>query len=126
MLLKILGVGFATIIINVLLKQYKPEFSVLSNVCGGLLIYLIVMSEGQKIIEEFVGVLSLSNIKLDVVSPILKVLGIGYITEFTSDIAEDAGNKSVSNKVVLGGKIAICVSALPVIKELINTIFSLI
>lgn len=126
MLLKIIGIGIATILINLTLKQYKPEFSLLVNVCGGLLIFLLAMSEGQKLIEEFVGLQNQVGVSWDIVSPILKVLGIGYITEFTSDLADDCGNKSISGKVVLGGKIAICISALPIIKKLINAIISLI
>ena len=126
MLVKILGVGITTVLINLILKQYKPEFCLLVNVCGGLVIFLLAMSEGQKLIQEFIGIENQVGVNLDIVSPILKVVGIGYITEFTSDLAEDFGNKSISNKVVLGGKIAICISALPIIKKLINAIILLI
>ena len=50
---------------------------------------------------------------------IFKIIGIGYITEFTADIAEDFGNNIISSKVIIGGKIVICGMALPVIKDLL-------
>ena len=56
----------------------------------------------------------------------MKIVGLGYITEFAADLAEESGNKSVAGKIILGGKIALCTQALPVIKNLINAILSLV
>ena len=126
MLLKVLGVAVCTIIINVLLKQIKPELSILVNVCGGLIMFMLVLEEGKSLINEYVSMQEFSNLQIDIISPILKVIGVGYITEFTSDFAEDCGNKAISDKVILGGKIAICLLALPIIKTLIKSILSLI
>ena len=126
MLLKLIGVGLSAVIINLILKQYKPEFAILINVCSGLIMFLLVIDGLSEIINEVIGLQELSSIKLDIITPILKVIGVGYITEFASDLAEDSGNKSVANKIIFGGKIAICLLALPVIKMLINAILSLI
>jgi stage III sporulation protein AD len=57
---------------------------------------------------------------------VLKILGIGYLTEFTADIAEDFNNKIVASKVILGGKVAICVMSLPILKELLALLLSLL
>ena len=126
MLLKVLGIGVCTLIVNLILKQYKPEFALLANVCGGLIIFLMVLENGEQLISLFINFETDLGLKTEVLTPILKVLGVGYITEFTADLAEDCGNKSIADKVVLGGKVAICVLALPIIKELINAIISLI
>ena len=126
MLLKILGVGLCGVIINLLLKQYKPEFCLLNNVCVGLLIFALLIDGVKEIVLDFINIQNLSGVKHDIISPMLKVIGIGYITEFTSDLAEESGNKSIAGKIILGGKIAICVLALPIIKQLINAIISLI
>jgi len=126
MLLKIIGIGVCSIIINLILKEYKPEFALLSNVCATLVLFILVVDGLSEIINEFIGLQELANIKFDIVAPMLKVVGVGYITEFASDMAEDSGNKSIANKIVFGGKIAICLIALPVIKMLINAILSLL
>lgn len=126
MLWKVIGVGLCTVVISLILKQYKPELVVFSNICGGLIILMLAVDGVKDLIGEFMNLQNFSGVKMDVISPILKVIGVGYITEFTADVAEDSGNKSVANKVVLGGKIAICMLALPVIKTLISAIISLI
>lgn len=126
MLLKVVGVGICSVIVNLILKQYKPEFALVSNVCGGLIIFAIVANGSSELLDNFYELQGVSGLDIDIVKPIMKVLGIGYITEFTSNIAEDCGNKSIASKITLGGKIAICALAFPILKQLINAILLLI
>jgi len=126
MLFKIIGVGLCSVVISVILKQYKPEFALLINVCCGVIIFLMLIDGVKTIINSMVEIQTLSEFKVDILSPILKVVGIGYITEWSSDLAEESGNKSISNKIILGGKVSICIVALPLIKNLISAILSLI
>ncbi len=126
MLFKIIGIGVCGIVINLVLKQYKPEFAILANVCVGLTIFMLVVDGAGQLIENFAYLQNMTGVKVEVVSPILKVIGVGYITEFMSDLAEDSGNKSIANKIVMGGKIAICLLAIPIIKNLISAIISLV
>lgn len=126
MLLKILGVGVCTLIVSLVLKQYKPEFSVLVSICGGLIIFMLALDSASNLVSEFYTLEEMAGQNVNIVKPIMKVLGVGYITEFTASLAEDSGNKSIASKIVLGGKIAICTLALPLIKELVNAIISII
>ena len=54
------------------------------------------------------------------------MLGIGYVTEFTADIAEDFGNNIVASKVILGGKIVICGMTLNIIKKMLSLLLSVL
>lgn len=125
MIFKIIGVGICTIVVSIVLKQYKPELSVLVNICGGLVIFMLTIDGVSTLVSEFYSIENLTS-QIEIVKPIMKVLGVGYITEFTANLAEDSGNKSVASKIVLGGKVAICTLALPILKQLINAIISLI
>ncbi len=125
MIFKIIGVGICTIVVSIVLKQYKPELSVLVNICGGLVIFMLAIDGVSTLVSEFYSIEN-STSQIEIVKPIMKVLGVGYITEFTANLAEDSGNKSVASKIVLGGKVAICTLALPILKQLINAIISLI
>lgn len=125
MIFKIIGVGICTIVVSIVLKQYKPELSVLVNICGGLVIFMLAIDGVSTLVSEFYSIENLTS-QIEIVKPIMKVLGVGYITEFTANLAEDSGNKSVASKIVLGGKVAICTLALPILKQLINAIISLL
>jgi len=126
MLLKIIAIGICTSVITIVLKQIKPEMAMLSSICGGLIIFMLALDGAEGIIESFFELESEASLNISVVKPILKVLGVGYITEFAANLAEDSGNKGVASKIILGGKIAICSMALPILKQLIASILSLI
>ena len=125
MFYKIIAIAFVTIVLNLIVKQYRLEFSILISVCGGLLIFIMLIDEIKIVVDEMINV-DLKGVDFGVINSIIKVLGIGYITEFTANIAEESGSKSIATKVILGGKIAICVATLPIIKMLLNAILSLI
>lgn len=126
MIIKVLGVGIVTIIINIILKEYKSDFAVLANICGGLIIFMLCINAFDGLIDGFLAIESIANVKFNMVKPIIKVISIGYVTEFTADLAEDSGNKSIADKIIVGGKIAICLMAMPMVKTMISAIISLI
>lgn len=126
MITKIIIVAAVTIVVSSVIKQYRADISLLINICGGLLIVLMSISGLNQIIESMVNLPSYGNITQGVVKPLVKVIGIGYITEFCADMAEDAGNKTICSKIIFGGKIAICVVALPIITNMLSAILSLL
>lgn len=124
MILKIAIIAIICIFISSCLKKYNSEFSSIVSVCGGLIIFLLCLDELQEILKYFSTLYEYTDLKFDFLSIVLKIIGVGYITEFTSDIADDFGNSVVSSKVLLGGKIVICGMVLPVIKGLLELILS--
>ena len=125
MLFRIIGVGLIGVVINLLLKQYKPEFCFLSNSCVLLIMVIFSIEYIKQLVEEVAFLNNVVGFNSELFSPILKVVGVGYLTEFASSMAEETGNKTISEKIVLGGKISICVLCLPVIKNLLNAIMLL-
>ena len=57
---------------------------------------------------------------------VIKIIGISYLIEFSSGLIEDFGLKSLSDKIVFVGKIAILTTAYPIIEKLIKTVTELI
>ena len=109
-----------------MLKNYNQDFSVIVSACGGIIIFLLCVDELENIVNYFAEIHSVVGFEFDFISVVLKIIGVGYITEFTADIAEDFGNKTVASKVILGGKVVICGMALPIIKELLYVLLSLL
>lgn len=126
MLYKIIAIAVITIITSSLLKQYKSDFATLINICGGLIISIIVLKEFAGLFDNFIFISQSSNISSEIIVSIVKIIVAGYITEFCADIAEDSGNKFVASKVIIGGKVAICIMAFPILKTLLQAIISLI
>ena len=56
----------------------------------------------------------------------LKIIGLGYLIEFSANVCRDSGNNSIADKVVLAGKIMIFVISMPIISNLFEMILELI
>ena len=126
MVLKITIIAIICIFISSCLKKYNAEFASIVSICGGVLIFLLCADELKNIVEYFCELYNLTDLNFNFLSVILKIIGVGYITEFTADIAEDFGDKVVASKVILGGKVVICGMTLPIIKNLLGILFSLL
>ena len=53
---------------------------------------------------------------------LLKVIGISYISIFSSEICKDFGQANISEKIKLSGKILIICCSIPVISDLVGNI----
>lgn len=121
-LFRIIGVGLATTLTALIVKQVKPEISVLIVVSGGILMVLMLVDSLTNIISVFNSLFAKSGLSSGIFASVLKIIGIGYITEFTANMCQDAGSNSIANKILLAGKILILLTALPIITNLIDII----
>lgn len=126
MIIKIVIIAIICVFLSSCLKSFSVEFSNFISVAGGVLIFLLCVEELGQIVLYLKELYLMSNFNSDYFEVVLKIIGVGYITEFTSDIAEDFGNKNIASKVLLGGKIVICAMAIPIIKNLLSVLLSLL
>jgi stage III sporulation protein AD len=121
-IIKVIGVGFVTAVSAVLLKATKPELSFAVTLTGVIVILLFIVDELQSTMIVFAEISKIAGVGNGLLKVLLKIVGVGYITEFGAGILNDFGSNAVADKVVLGGKIAIITLSLPVLKGLISMI----
>lgn len=66
------------------------------------------------------------GIPADMLTTVLKILGIAYLTDFGVNIAKDAGQAAIAGALETGGRILILSCALPALIALLETGASLI
>ncbi len=125
-ILKIILIGIITCVATILLKQLKPELSVLVSIAGGIVILVMVVNYLGSIVSNFTQIATKTNINMQLFSSVVKIVGIGYITEFGANICQDTGNSNIADKILLGGKVIILGFALPIINAMLSTIMGLI
>ena len=121
-IIKIIGIGLIAVIIVIILKQYKPEFTVYISICAGAIILGLVMTRISGIIQLLT---ELSNKVSDTngfLTVLIKITGIAFLTEFAESICKDSGESAIASKVDLGGKIIIISMSIPIISALLETI----
>ena len=121
-ILKIIGVAFVTAIAAILLKGTKPELSFAVTVTGIIVILLFIIDSLQNTVNIFNQLAELTGVENGRIKILIKIVGVGYLTEFAVGILNDFGSGAVADKVVLGGKIAIILLSLPVIEGLLQMI----
>ena len=56
------------------------------------------------------------------VGTLLKMLGITYIADFSSNICKDAGYQAIAGQIEVLGKLAVLVLSMPILLALLDTI----
>jgi stage III sporulation protein AD len=125
-LIKVIGVGIIGAVIAVTMKNWKNEFSVYIVLATGMLILIYALSFLNEVITAFNGIVDKTNIDSELFSGILKIIGIGYITEYSHNICTDCNAESIGNKIELCGKITIFLMALPIITTLVDVLIKFI
>ncbi len=124
--ISIVLIGLIGTVLIVTVKEYKPEIAVVLSIAVGVIMFLAAARLIAPIFDEIKNILNNSSASLENINILIKALGICYITQFVSDVCKDSGQSSVSTKVELVGRIAICILAMPLYEELIVLIKSII
>ncbi len=121
-IMKIVGVAFITAIASILIKSTKPELAFAVTVTGIIVIFLFLINSLQGTVAVLNAIALNTGVENGLLKLLLKIIGIGYITEFGAGILNDFGSNSIADKVILGGKIAIVLLSLPIMENLLQLI----
>lgn len=113
---QISALGITGTLLSVILKKYRPEFSVLCGIVTGLLIFSHVAGYFREIFsltEEMILSAGVSNKYFTV---LVKITAVACVSEISSELCRDAGENAIAVKIEMAGKIIIMLIAMPVIK----------
>ncbi len=125
-IVKVIGIAMLGMICAGLLKEIKPSLAVFCSIITGLVILFSLSSELNYLVTSILNIANVAGVDNTLLVTIVKIIGVGYITEFTATLSDDYGMPSISKKVLLGGKILIAVMALPIISNIIESIANLL
>ncbi len=125
-IVKIIGIGLITVIASMLVKPIKPEVSIIIGLCGGILILIQTVNYVVDIIDAFTNIVEKTGLNTGLLKTLLKIIGVGYLTEFAANICQDAGSSSVADKILFAGKIIILAMALPIVTSIIEIIVEIL
>ena len=121
-IIKIIGIAFVSVIIIVILKQYRPEFAIYASILAGVLILTLASNTLSGIIDMIESISSKTNINSQFLMILIKITGIAILTEFAVSVCKDSGESAIASKVDIGGKIIIISMSIPIINALIETV----
>ena len=126
MIFKLVGIAIIGVITVSLLKTAKPEFAVFATIATGVVMVVTMLSALQSVILAFDDIVKKSGIDDSIFTAVLKIIGIGYLTEYSSSVATDAGCASIAQKLGFGGKIVIFLMSISIVTALIDVVSALV
>lgn len=119
---KISLLAILCVVIIVIVRQLKSELAVPLAIGVTVVIVSMLCDELFDLVYAFYNLSQEANIDSEAITCVIKVVGIGYLAEFTNNVCVDANCKSVGDKVLFASKIAILFCALPMVDKLFGII----
>lgn len=125
-LLKIIAIALVTVFAHILVKQTKPEIAILISIVGSMIIIIMAVNILSSVVASVYQIFQTTGVDSALLTPLLKMVAIGYIAEFGANICSDAGAASVADKILFAAKLIILVISLPVITTVVDMVVELL
>ena len=119
---RIAAIALVTAFCVILLRNVKSELAAAVGLAGGIIVVLSVIDYFSDIFSAVYAIAKRAGLATSVVTLLFKVIAVGYISECSASLIEDAGMSSLADKVLLGGKLIIVATSIPVIVQLFEYI----
>lgn len=126
LILKLCIIAAITAVCAFILKSNKSELVPLCLIAGGIIMFLYAFDYLTQSIEFIRNFTESAQIDNEIVRIIFKIIGIGFMVEITASSVKDLGFESISDKLILCGKIIIFVVSVPILNSTYKIIISLI
>lgn len=125
-IIKIIGIGLISLIIIIIVKQYRPEFVMYVSIIAGAIILMLIMDKVSSIINLLTALSNKTVVNNEFLTLLIKITGIAFLTEFSVSLCKDSGETAIANKIDIGGKVIIISMSIPIIASLLETIIKIL
>ena len=120
------GVAFVTAVAAILVKSTKPELAFAVTIAGSIILLLFALEIFRVCIDIFTEIAETTGLNSTIVKTLLKMVGIGYIVEFSAGVLHDFGQDSLADKLIFCGKLIILVLAVPILESVLGLVNDLL
>ena len=78
------------------------------------------------ILIDFNALIAKTNVDEENYVLLLKIIGIGYISEYSASLCSDLNCESIAKKIIFAGKIFVFILAIPIIKKVFDLLMNII
>ena len=121
-IVKISLLGISGVILGFLMKQTRPEYSVLITLAVGLLILSLAVGKISYLFEAVSEIRRRIPVDGEYLTTLVKMIGITYIGQFSADICKDAGYGATGSQIELFCRLSILMLSMPILLALLGTI----
>ena len=116
------AVGLIGTFFAVFMRKMGDEYRVCVSVFCVCALLIAIFPYFSQLLAHILSFSKLSGTDTENFTLLLKAVGIGYISQFSSDICADAGENAIASKIELAGRICILAMTVPVVSSLVEMI----
>ena len=121
-LTKIAVLGVSAAIAATALKKQAGESAMLLSITACILIAVLLLQTVAPILEFVQELRGLTGLDSTLMTPVLKAVGIGFLTQIASNVCADAGQGAIAKLVELSGSVLALYVSLPLFRAVIQMI----
>ena len=121
-ILQVVVVSIVAIAVIMVVKQFNKDITLAISIGIGVMILISICDQLYDVIYAFYDISNQAQVDSESISCVIKVVGIGYLAEFSNNICIDTGNKNIGEKVLFASRIAIMLCVLPILQNLFDII----
>lgn len=125
-ILQIAIVAIVAVVGIMVVKPFNKDIALVISIGIGILILISVCDRLYDVVYTFYDISNQAQVDSKSIECVIKVVGIGYLAEFSNNICIDAGNKNIGEKVLFASRIAILLCVLPILQNLFDVIKSFV
>ena len=115
-------IGVAGTLLALQFKSGKSEYGIYISIALSMIVFVGILGHLEMLVETMRKIGGYINIDSVYISTLLKMLGITYVSEFSSSICKDAGYQTIAGQIEIFGKLAVFVLSMPVLLALLDTV----
>lgn len=124
-MIKLAIIGVIAVLLAIQFNERKEYGTYISIICL-VIIALFVLDKVKIVVDTIEQFKRFTTIDVTYIKMLLKMIGITYIAEISSQICIDAGYESIGKQVEIAGKFTILAISMPVLLNVLETITSIL
>lgn len=116
---KCVGLGVLGAILGLLTRKNSGEFGVLVSIGVVVLMMASVLGLLKPVLEFVYALKDRAELGDGMISPVMKTLAIGYLSQTGKNICQEAGEKTVAEVIAFSGSVAAIYVLLPLVESVL-------
>lgn len=114
------------VLLAIKLKSMGSPFWVYLSMALSVFVLFYILNRLSFVMDFLDGVMGNIGLESGYFEILIKIVGISYLCEFTSNICRESGFLAVASQIEIGGKLTMMVMSMPILLAIVETITSVL
>lgn len=115
-------IGVLGALLAIQFKGGKTEYGIYMSVAVSIVLFLCIVDRLEIFVRTIYEISRYISVDTGYLSTMLKMIGITYISEFSSSICKDTGYQTIAVQIEVFSKLTILAMGMPILLALLETI----